>query len=77
MGCPKSKCEKSSKSQVSSSGDCSVQVASQVSNDESCNPVANAPTSREDNLLDIVSFKNENFVENLHGCSEKYDTILW
>lgn len=77
MGCPKSKCEKSSKSQVSSSGDCSVQVASQVSNDESCNPVANAPTSREDNLLDIVSFKNENFVENLHDCSEKYDTILW
>lgn len=28
-------------------------------------------------LLNVVSFRRENFVESLDGCSERYDTILW
>lgn len=28
-------------------------------------------------LFKRVSFRRENFVESLQGCTEKYDTILW
>jgi len=77
MGYAQNKREKISKVQVSSIADSSDQVVSQVVEEESCNSVGDASTSREENLLDRVSFKKENFVESLHGCSEKYDTILW
>lgn len=65
-----------SKSQVSSSADCLDKVASQVSNEESCNFVVDTSTFRKENLLDRVSFKKENFVESLHGGSEEYDSII-
>lgn len=31
---------------------------------------------KEDSLVNRVFFREENFVENFHKCSEKYDTIL-
>lgn len=36
----------------------------------------NESTSTEANIISRVSFKHENFVQDLHGCIEKYDTIL-
>lgn len=35
-----------------------------------------SPGTAED-LLNVVSFRRQNFIESLDGCSEKYDTILW
>ena len=33
--------------------------------------------NRHQDLFKIVSFRRENFVESMDGCSEQYDTILW
>ena len=33
--------------------------------------------NKHHDLFKIVSFRRENFVERLDGCSEQYDTILW
>ncbi|XP_062196699.1 probable RNA methyltransferase At5g51130 [Phragmites australis] len=45
------------------------EVASEMSNEISYN-------SKHHDLFQTVSFRCENFVESLHGCSEQYDTIL-
>jgi 7SK snRNA methylphosphate capping enzyme len=46
------------------------EVSSHTSNGNTCN-------QRHQDIFKIVSFRCENFVENLHGCSEQYDTIMW
>lgn len=66
-----------SQSQVSNNTDCLDKVASEVSNEESCNFLVDTSTFRKENLLERVSFKKGNFIESLHGCSEEYDSILW
>jgi 7SK snRNA methylphosphate capping enzyme len=33
--------------------------------------------NKHQDLFKIVSFRRENFVASMDGCSEQYDTILW
>ncbi|KAJ6823129.1 putative RNA methyltransferase At5g51130 [Iris pallida] len=64
---------KASKAQVSDSTDCSANNICIGSNEKTYNT---ASSPREDDIFGRVSFKKENFVASLHGCSEKYDAIL-
>ncbi|KAL6646271.1 hypothetical protein ACP70R_017879 [Stipagrostis hirtigluma subsp. patula] len=63
---------KSDKAQKSSNS------LSQSSLEEAASDMSNESHSNQKNsdLFKIVSFRRENFVENLHGCSEQYDTII-
>eukprot|EP00262_Sarcandra_glabra_P008627 TRINITY_DN22211_c0_g1_i1.p1 TRINITY_DN22211_c0_g1~~TRINITY_DN22211_c0_g1_i1.p1 ORF type:complete len:281 (-),score=49.92 TRINITY_DN22211_c0_g1_i1:70-912(-) len=45
-------------------------------NEDTVSFARNSSPPNEGNLLDRVSFRKENFVESLHACSAKYDTIL-
>lgn len=77
MGYSQKKSEKTSNGNGESNVVSLDQIVSQVSDEKSCNPPCDASVSRKENILDRVSFRQENFIESLHGCSEKYDTILW
>uniref|UniRef100_A0A0A9FYA6 RNA methyltransferase n=1 Tax=Arundo donax TaxID=35708 RepID=A0A0A9FYA6_ARUDO len=61
-----SKAQESSNSPSQSSME---EVASEMSNGNSYN-------HKHKDLFKTVSFRRENFVESLQGCSERYDTIM-
>lgn len=50
--------------------------ASQPSDGEILRGQHDASSPSEGNIFERVTFRKENFVESLHGCSEKYDTII-
>lgn len=56
-----------------------AQESSNSSSQSSPGEVASElPNGKEHHdLFKIVSFRCENFVESLGGCSEQFDTILW
>ncbi|KAL6661905.1 hypothetical protein ACP70R_001289 [Stipagrostis hirtigluma subsp. patula] len=63
------KSDKAQKSSNSPSQSSLEEAASDMSN-------GNHSNHKNNDLFKIVSFRRENFVENLHGCSEQYDTII-
>ncbi|KAM0938558.1 putative RNA methyltransferase bin3, bin3-type S-adenosyl-L-methionine binding protein [Dioscorea sansibarensis] len=63
-------------SDISNSGGCLSSEVFEASKDGTCKSVGGASPLEESNPLARASFECKNFVESLHGCYEKYDTIL-
>ncbi|KAH7651733.1 7SK snRNA methylphosphate capping enzyme protein [Dioscorea alata] len=61
---------------ISNGGGCSSPDMFEASKDGTCKSVGGASLLEESSPLAKVSFECKNFVESLHGCYEKYDTIL-
>lgn len=57
-------------------GDLSELKIPETSLVENFNTQSYSSLPREQDILQSVSFHCENFVENMHGCSEQYETIV-
>ena len=71
--------------QKKQASDSNVKAVQEVNRSEQCNTLSNEGTSKgssrhssgERDLSDMVSFRQENFVQSRRPPDKYYDTILW
>lgn len=69
--------KEASDSQILDGSNYSKHKVSQASDGERFHVQRDPSSPSEGKIFERVTFRKENFIGSLHGCSEKYDTIIW